>query len=77
VDVIPYVILLIIPTLGAMSDHSDQVRLMAAQCFATLISLMPLEVGHLYIFISYYIAFLFTRILPYSDSRITLGFFSL
>ena len=32
-----------------MSDHSQQVRLLAAQCFATLISLMPLEVGHLYI----------------------------
>ena len=46
VNVIPFVVLLIIPTLGAMSDHSEQVRLMAAQCFATLISLMPLEVGY-------------------------------
>lgn len=44
INVIPYVVLLIIPTLGAMSDHSEHVRLMAAQCFATLISLMPLEV---------------------------------
>lgn len=43
INVIPYVVLLIIPTLGAMSDHSEHVRLMAAQCFATLISLMPLE----------------------------------
>ena len=71
-DVIPFVVLLIIPTLGAMSDHSQQVRLLAAQCFATLISLMPLEVGHLYIFVPYlqHIAWIPTIVPSYIKPRL-------
>jgi len=42
--IIPYIVLLIVPVLGRMSDQNQAVRLMATNCFATLIRLMPLEV---------------------------------
>ncbi|XP_069756550.1 TATA-binding protein-associated factor 172 isoform X2 [Narcine bancroftii] len=45
VDIIPYIVLLVVPVLGRMSDQTDSVRFMATQCFATLIRLMPLEAG--------------------------------
>lgn len=45
VDIIPYIVLLVVPVLGRMSDQMDSVRFMATQCFATLIRLMPLEVS--------------------------------
>ncbi|KAK2155101.1 hypothetical protein LSH36_249g03073 [Paralvinella palmiformis] len=45
VDVIPYMVLLVVPILGCMSDQTSAVRLMATNCFATLIRLMPLESG--------------------------------
>lgn len=41
--ILPYVVLLIIPMLGRMSDIDQPVRLMATHCFATLIQLMPLD----------------------------------
>jgi len=41
--VVPYVVLLVVPVLGRMSDQCEDVRLMATYCFATLIRLMPLE----------------------------------
>lgn len=44
-DVVPYVVLLVVPVLGRMSDQCEDVRLMATYCFATLIRLMPLESG--------------------------------
>lgn len=43
--VVPYVVLLVVPVLGQMSDQCEDVRLMATYCFATLIRLMPLEVS--------------------------------
>ena len=43
-DVIPYIVLLIVPVLGRMSDQNADVRTMATHCFATLIRLLPLEV---------------------------------
>ena len=43
-DVVPYVVLLVVPVLGRMSDQCEDVRLMATYCFATLIRFMPLEV---------------------------------
>lgn len=46
VGIIPYIVLLVVPVLGRMSDQTDSVRFMATQCFATLIRLMPLEVSH-------------------------------
>lgn len=48
VDIVPYIVLLVVPVLGRMSDPSDSVRFMATQCFATLIRLLPLEVGGIF-----------------------------
>ncbi|XP_034079596.1 TATA-binding protein-associated factor 172 isoform X1 [Gymnodraco acuticeps] len=45
VDIVPYIVLLVVPVLGRMSDPSDSIRFMATQCFATLIRLLPLESG--------------------------------
>eukprot|EP00058_Branchiostoma_floridae_P013864 XP_002599352.1 hypothetical protein BRAFLDRAFT_64295 [Branchiostoma floridae] len=42
---IPYIVLLVVPVLGRMSDQTECVRLLATQCFATLVRLMPLEAG--------------------------------
>lgn len=39
-----YVVLLLMPVLGRMSDQQLEVRLMASRCFASLVTLMPLEV---------------------------------
>uniref|UniRef100_A0A1W7R9G5 TATA-binding protein-associated factor 172 n=1 Tax=Hadrurus spadix TaxID=141984 RepID=A0A1W7R9G5_9SCOR len=44
-DIVPYIVLLIVPMLGRMSDQNENVRLMATHCFASLIRLMPLEGG--------------------------------
>ncbi|XP_053648070.2 TATA-binding protein-associated factor 172 isoform X2 [Cherax quadricarinatus] len=44
-NVVPYIVLLIVPLLGRMSDQDSSVRLMATHCFATLIRLLPLEGG--------------------------------
>ena len=43
-DIIPYIVLLIVPVLGRMSDQHSDVRILATSCFATLIRLLPLEV---------------------------------
>jgi len=39
-----YVVLLLMPVLGTMSDQDSKVRLMASRVFAELVTLMPLEV---------------------------------
>ncbi|GAB6025941.1 btaf1 RNA polymerase II, B-TFIID transcription factor-associated, 170kDa [Chamberlinius hualienensis] len=39
---VPYIVLLIVPVMGRMSDHNISVRHMATSCFATLIRLLPL-----------------------------------
>ncbi|XP_046551692.1 LOW QUALITY PROTEIN: TATA-binding protein-associated factor 172-like [Haliotis rubra] len=44
-ELVPYVVLLVVPILGRMSDQNEAVRLMATYCFASLIRLMPLEAG--------------------------------
>jgi TATA-binding protein-associated factor len=43
--ILPYVIFLIVPVLGRMSDSNHDVRLIAATTFATLVKLVPLEAG--------------------------------
>ncbi|KAF2668852.1 putative TBP associated factor [Microthyrium microscopicum] len=43
--ILPYVIFLIVPVLGRMSDNDNDVRLIAATTFATLVKLVPLEAG--------------------------------
>lgn len=40
---VPYVLLLIIPLLGRMSDPDKTVRLISSQCFALMIQLIPLD----------------------------------
>lgn len=44
-EILCYVVLLAMPVLGRMSDQDDSVRLMASQCFAKLVALIPLEVN--------------------------------
>ncbi|GFR58849.1 TATA-binding protein-associated factor 172 [Elysia marginata] len=44
-EALPYLVLLVIPVLGRMSDQALSVRLMATHCFASLVRLMPLEGG--------------------------------
>lgn len=45
VRILPYVIFLIVPILGRMTDADDEVRLLATNTFATLVKLVPLEVS--------------------------------
>lgn len=44
-SILPYVIFLIVPILGRMSDSDNEVRLLATTTFATLVKLVPLEAG--------------------------------
>ncbi|KAI4143544.1 MAG: hypothetical protein LQ341_002890 [Variospora aurantia] len=44
-SILPYVIFLIVPVLGRMSDSDNDVRLIATTAFATLVKLVPLEAG--------------------------------
>ena len=43
-NILCYIVFLIMPVLGKMSDQQRDIRLMASQCFASLVTLMPLEV---------------------------------
>jgi TATA-binding protein-associated factor len=43
--ILPYVIFLVVPVLGRMSDSDNDVRLIATTAFATLVKLVPLEAG--------------------------------
>ena len=45
IKVLPYVIFLVVPVLGRMSDSDDDVRLVATNTFATLVKVVPLEVS--------------------------------
>jgi len=45
IKVLPYVIFLIVPVLGRMSDSDDDVRYCATNTFASLVKMVPLEVG--------------------------------
>jgi TATA-binding protein-associated factor len=44
VEALPYVIFLIVPILGRMSDSDDDIRSTATNTFASLIKMVPLEV---------------------------------
>lgn len=44
-DILPYVIFLIVPLLGRMSDSNTDVRSLATSTFASIIKLVPLEEG--------------------------------
>jgi TATA-binding protein-associated factor len=43
--ILPYVVFLIVPVLGRMSDPDEPTRLVSTNCFAHLIKLVPLEAG--------------------------------
>ncbi|KAJ5629288.1 hypothetical protein N7528_002945 [Penicillium herquei] len=43
--ILPFVIFLVVPVLGRMSDSDNDVRLLATTSFATLVKLVPLEAG--------------------------------
>ena len=43
--IVPYIVLLVINVLGAMSDSDSHVRLLATNTFGTLVRLMPLDGG--------------------------------
>lgn len=43
--ILPYVVFLIVPVLGRMSDSDNEIRLIATTSFATLVKLVPLEAG--------------------------------
>lgn len=43
--ILPYVVFLIVPILGRMSDPDEPARLVSTNCFAHLIKLVPLEAG--------------------------------
>merc|ERR1712142_1026107 len=45
ITIVPYIVLLVINVLGAMSDSDTNVRLIATNTFATLVRLMPLDGG--------------------------------
>ncbi|VEU21412.1 DEKNAAC102618 [Brettanomyces naardenensis] len=44
-DILPYVVFLIVPVMGRMSDSDDNVRILATTTFASIIKLVPLEAG--------------------------------
>jgi TATA-binding protein-associated factor len=45
VKALPYVIFLVVPVLGRMSDSDDDIRSTSTNTFASLIKMVPLEVG--------------------------------
>lgn len=45
IKILPYVIFLVVPVLGRMSDPDDDIRFLATRTFATLVKLVPLEVS--------------------------------
>lgn len=45
VDILPYVVFLVVPVLGRMSDADHNIRLIATTTFASIIKLVPLESG--------------------------------
>ncbi|KAK7208345.1 hypothetical protein BZA70DRAFT_273502 [Myxozyma melibiosi] len=44
-EILPYVVFLVVPILGRMSDSDNDIRLLATTTFAQLIKLVPLEAG--------------------------------
>ncbi|RSH82478.1 TATA-binding protein-associated factor mot1 [Apiotrichum porosum] len=45
IKALPYVLFLIVPILGRMSDSDESVRLLATSTFASLVKMVPLEAG--------------------------------
>ena len=49
---LPYVIFMVVPVLGRMSDPDDDIRATATNTFASLVKMVPLEVSVLALLIS-------------------------
>lgn len=47
IKALPYVLFLIVPILGRMSDPDEHVRLLSTSTFASLIKMVPLEVSYI------------------------------
>ncbi|KAF9483874.1 SNF2 superfamily chromatin remodeling protein [Pholiota conissans] len=45
IKALPYVIFMVVPILGRMSDSNDEIRSTATNIFASLVKMVPLEVG--------------------------------
>ncbi len=43
-EILPFLVVLVSPVLGQMSDQNQEIRHKASSCFSKLVSLMPLEV---------------------------------
>lgn len=43
--IVPFISFFLVPILSTMADQNDDVRLLATQCFANLVPLMPLDTG--------------------------------
>jgi TATA-binding protein-associated factor len=46
IKTLPYVIFLVVPVLGRMSDSDDDIRSTATNTFASLVKMVPLEVSY-------------------------------
>lgn len=44
IKALPYVIFMVVPVLGRMSDSDDDIRATATNTFASLVKMVPLEV---------------------------------
>ena len=44
IKALPYVIFMVVPVLGRMSDSNDDIRSTATNTFASLVKMVPLEV---------------------------------
>lgn len=44
IKALPYVIFMVVPILGRMSDSNDEIRSTATNIFASLVKMVPLEV---------------------------------
>lgn len=49
IKALPYVIFMVVPVLGRMSDSDDAIRATATNTFASLVKMVPLEVSRLYV----------------------------
>ena len=44
--IVPYLFLLVVPTMGCMSDHHPGLRIAATSSFASMVALLPLAQVH-------------------------------
>lgn len=47
IKALPYVIFMVVPVLGRMSDQNEAIRSTATNVFASLVKMVPLEVSNI------------------------------